>query len=572
MNIDDPRLGHPPLPDWLTEFRETQATAIDQIFSAYEAGADIVFLDAPTGAGKTLIAEAIRRLMKMRAIYLCTTKSLQEQFLHDYPYANVIKGRDNYPTLDSPDLFERGDWRSISAGDCTKEQVLLPACVTCETKPASQRLEHMDHVDGVTFTHCNYCHPWEECPYSVVKAEALSSFLAVANTSYFMHEVKYAGQFGRQDDDMGLRWSHPFVIIDEADQLEDELMRFIEFNMSKRLLKDLGIKPPEKKTVHSSWVEWAEKAALPALGQELSSVKYSLRRDKDNPRLMRRKKMIAAKIGQLKELYPRIEEDWVYTGYDYGDVRLKPTHVWEHAWEALWQHGKKFLLMSATIISPDQMAEDLGIDDAGLTWATVRVPSSFPVELRPIYYRGVARMSNKTKETSWPKMAEGVQELMDQYPDDRILVHTMSYGLTSFLAEHLDPYRVLSYQSGKERDDILRLYREQHNAVLLAPSFERGIDLPDEECRVMIVAKIPFPSLGDHQVSKRLYGKGGQGWYAMQTVRSLVQMTGRGVRHEQDYADTYILDSQFLHNTWKRHRTLLPEWWRDAVIWNGNTS
>ena len=50
----------------------------------------------------------------------------------------------------------------------------------------------------------------------------------------------------------------------------------------------------------------------------------------------------------------------------------------------------------------------------------------------------------------------------------------------------------------------------------------------------------------------------------MQTIRDIVQMTGRGVRSADDWAITYVLDSQFTKNVW-RNKFLFPEWWREAV-------
>ena len=81
----------------------------------------------------------------------------------------------------------------------------------------------------------------------------------------------------------------------------------------------------------------------------------------------------------------------------------------------------------------------------------------------------------------------------------------------------------------------------------------------------MVVAKCPFPSLGDSQVGARLHSSGGQQWYSVETIRTLVQMTGRGVRNKDDWCLTYILDSGFTSNIWKKAKHLLPAWWVEAV-------
>lgn len=98
---------------------------------------------------------------------------------------------------------------------------------------------------------------------------------------------------------------------------------------------------------------------------------------------------------------------------------------------------------------------------------------------------------------------------------------------------------------------------------------DRGVDLPGDLCRVIVVAKIPFPNLGDKRTNARLYRtKDGEFWYAVNTVRSLVQMPGRAVRSADDWAVTYILDHQFTTIVWAKSKRLLPGWWKAAVNWS----
>src|SRR5688572_29011158 len=93
-------IEYPPLPGWVD---------VDRLQSQDEVAADlarllkqhrVVFLQAPTGSGKTLIANlAQRKMQARRMIYTCTTKSLQDQVVRDFIYGRVLKGRSNYPTL-----------------------------------------------------------------------------------------------------------------------------------------------------------------------------------------------------------------------------------------------------------------------------------------------------------------------------------------------------------------------------------------------------------------------------------------------------------------------------------------
>ena len=53
--------NNPDLPSWVTELRPAQIDAVQQVSDLYDQGKKVVFLDAPTGAGKTLIGELVRR-------------------------------------------------------------------------------------------------------------------------------------------------------------------------------------------------------------------------------------------------------------------------------------------------------------------------------------------------------------------------------------------------------------------------------------------------------------------------------------------------------------------------------
>lgn len=127
---------------------------------------------------------------------------------------------------------------------------------------------------------------------------------------------------------------------------------------------------------------------------------------------------------------------------------------------------------------------------------------------------------------------------------------------------------VFSYQLAGDRARALSEYERAESGILVACSADRGVDLPDDKCRLIIIAKVPYPYLGDRMVSMRMHMPDGNTWYTVETVRSVVQMAGRGVRHERDYCRTVILDSQFQSGLWSRGQVLFPRWFREAVIWD----
>jgi len=225
--------------------------------------------------------------------------------------------------------------------------------------------------------------------------------------------------------------------------------------------------------------------------------------------------------------------------------------------------------MSATIISAEQMAQDLGLDDD--EWGLVQIGSTFDPDRRPIYVDPVVENTYANRDEAWPLMGDRIEQIMRYHSDDRILIHTVSYLFAEYITNRLrSDSRVITYTSARDREGALARFRRSDNGVVVAASFDRGVDLPQDDCRVVIIPKIPYPNLKDRQISKRMHGKGGQGWYSMSTVRSLVQMCGRAMRSEDDSCEIYLLDKMFTTQVNRKSRKLLPKWWREALVMSGS--
>jgi Helicase C-terminal domain len=70
-----------------------------------------------------------------------------------------------------------------------------------------------------------------------------------------------------------------------------------------------------------------------------------------------------------------------------------------------------------------------------------------------------------------------------------------------------------------------------------------GLDLHDDLSRFQVVVKVPYPNFTDPYIAarKRL----DRDWYLWQTAMRLIQATGRSVRSQEDFAETYIVDQDF---------------------------
>lgn len=551
MKVKDWTKGgaHPPLPDWVERVYPHQTRAVADICDEFERGCDVVQLDCPTGGGKTLIADLVRREMdiaKGGGLYVCTTKSLQAQVVRDFAYARVLKGRANY-TPTNLTSREQDGYRQGYKG----MRGIGVTCADCDASPPGVPADEQT---------CSYCEFVEDCPYGVARREAMTAEMGVLNTSYLLAECNGPGKFrGRE-----------LVVMDEADLIERELLGFVELRLSEKVCQMLGVEVPKKGSHMTTIRAWLE--------EEVATGLVDLRgRLQDGKTLEQRREFTRVErvLGDVRRVVER-EDGWVREGDEEGTrsgngLVLKPVTIEDDAGKYLWRHGEKWLLMSGTTVSVEGQAEALGIEEAGLKWGRVDVPMLFPRENRRVVYIPVTSMTRKAQEAgAMTKMLAGVQRVVDGHPEVNILIHTHSYSNAKAVSAGIvDSRPIITYTTAYDRDSSLEKFRARADvggAILVASSMDRGVDLPGSLCRVQIVVKMPLASLGSRQVSERLRTPGGQVWYLMETVRSLMQMCGRAVRGMDDEAVTFILDEHFgkVLKDGKRYG-MFPQWWLDAL-------
>ncbi len=501
----------------------------------------VYLLDVPTGVGKTVIAVGVHRLSEKKCIFITRTKQLQSQVEEDFPgIVKVVRGRENYPCLKHPDDFHPGDSSSYTAANCTDSKN----------------------------RHCEFK---DKCLYLLAKEEALVSPLAVLNASYYLTEINGINGPGKFS---GVE----LLVVDEVDSLEDELMNYIQFSVSEKQLGRLGIPLPHNPDELQAWLAWAE-----MIGREIGDRRRQLQgqlvlipEDKwQAPQLAKQKEADRLEsFGRRVAFFVReFDDTWVFYSQrdeETGERKwvFKPIFISKYASRFLWRHADRVLGMSATIFDPYIAKAALELGEGHYK----RLSSPFPVKHRPIFYSPAANLTKGTMDTERPKLLSAVQVLINRYPNDKILIHTVSYLLRDFLVKNLEQGRLITHTKWN-REDKLEEFKNSHEPlVMLSPSFDRGVDLPQEKCRYIIICKVPYLYKGDPQIRGRMKAPGGQKWYLLKAAQTLVQMSGRAVRSVDDYCDTYILDRQFdrLFSQMKHMKIatgdpILPQWWIDAV-------
>lgn len=517
MLNDSSRPHYPdlPLPGWVEELRPQQIDAVNEAVELFDSGCDVVLLDGPVGSGKTLIGELIRRELGMkRGLYICSDKSLQDQVARDFPYGRILKGRANYRTLLGSN--------AITCDDCVAMQPGDP---------------------------CTWCEPTFSCPYRVAKQQALSADLAILNSTMFLFAANYAKFFS----------GNQFVVADECDLLEDALSGFVEFRLPQWTVRDLNLEIPKKGSHKKTLAIWLEDVISKL--QDYSHQPLEPRRRRAVGNLIWNARIIVDTL--VKEVEQEDDQGQWVRDYETTTFCMRPVLVSLYGPKYLQRHGRKWLLMSGSIVSDEELVDTLGLMG---DWGTVNVPHVFPIENRPIIMAPIAEMTYKAEDREWGLLVTAIERILERH-DGRALVHTVSYKLAEFLHKNVkvEGRLNITHKDSAGKRHALERYLSTPNAVMFSPSMNRGVDLAEDKCRIQIICKTPFLSLKDKQVNARLHLPGGNLWYAVQAVRDIVQMTGRGVRSMEDTCITYILDRQFAVNIWRRWKPMFVQSFIDAV-------
>jgi Rad3-related DNA helicase len=105
-------------------------------------------------------------------------------------------------------------------------------------------------------------------------------------------------------------------------------------------------------------------------------------------------------------------------------------------------------------------------------------------------------------------------------------------------------------------------FESEEPTVLVSPSMDTGVSFDHEKSRFQIIAKVPYPSLASQK--NKLRQKNNPDWYSWKTIAGIVQMSGRSVRSETDWADTIIIDGSF-SDVIKYSGHLIPDWIQEAI-------
>ena len=227
-------------------------------------------------------------------------------------------------------------------------------------------------------------------------------------------------------------------------------------------------------------------------------------------------------------------------------------------WHFFLQRAQYKVMVSATLGSKEAYDERMGFKyeqkgDWDHTNSIVNesfmeiIPSTFDFTQSPIYFLNKFKMSYREKDISFKHLKTVIYSILSsKFSSQKGMIQTGSYEFAKKLYNDA-PYeikkRMLIYNGSREKVMMVKLHQMSNDTILVGPTLNTGIDLPGDECRFIIILKVPYPSLANKLVNERnrLFPL----WYNTHTSNEIIQGIGRGVRFNGDWCVTYILDACF---------------------------
>jgi Rad3-related DNA helicase len=524
--------------------RDTQKVALDWMANL-PANKKYIFCQLPVGSGKSLIAVTYAGFIgqgNFGSSYILTPQRvLQKQYEDSFDNYNLtsVYGKANY-------MCHTKVGMNCDMGDDIKK----PKCENCNAKEAFKRIAHTPNV-------------------------VLNYKLALLYSELFPGDPM---EFPKKD----------LMVFDECHTLENQLVNHRAVNVSKFRCDGMKLKffkPSGLKDAHA----WLIKTYFPAitslcvtLEKAVSVIdeKYEFSSGSLLPSELKTKKEFK-EVTRHKELVKRLTkmsyedvEKYYVLVTDDKSFQFKEIYGAGLFKQILLPKANRFLFMSSTVLNFEAFAKDLGIPPEET--AIIDLDSEFDIQNRPVYFMPTSKMSygwNKPENKPLrDKMANKVITLCNIHKEDSGIIHTGSFQLTKWLIEELKGkinQEILTHgviEDGDNRDDTINRFMENEGKipmVLISPSITEGLDLTNATARFAMFVKIPYPSLADEWVKRRLDLS--DEWYQRQAMIAVIQGGGRIVRSHEDWGNTYILDDSFNY-LWFKFKNFVPKWWKNAFI------
>ena len=566
----------------------------------------------PTGAGKSLLAALCASISGKRTVVLTATKGLQDQFVKDFYDVGFrdIRGQNAYPCIffmpqssvgSAPTIRISVDQGPCHAGMYCEHRGVISQQALAGEGASCIYYSQLNKAVKSRLVVTNYAY-WLAQPRLgqsglLVMDEADQAFGSIESfltTHLSAGECTIAGVDLPQDkpapgtsiSDATLervyqRVSNLLTLANDpgaypgeakaAAAKADEILTKYDTTLGSLRDRQQGSKVQPAPITWRDWREWAHHRLRRANLVELmlrESVQVMELLDKAKYRseilaVTEHCIQVQATIRKLETIRGGLGQ-WLWEatggGRGGGGHGFLFTPVWPGKYsELVFRGSPKVLVMSATLTP--KTADLLGIPPEDRDW--LDAGSAYAASRTPIQHVKTIRVDHRASEADMRMWVSRIDQILDQRTDRKGIILPVSYARCRFLVQHSrHADRMISHEARGVQDAVAKWRAASPPSTLVSPAIARGWDFPDDECRYILIGKIPFAD-GRTPVAKIRNAEDPEfaGFEAMQTV---VQEAGRGTRSPTDWCEVFILDDHWGW-FWSKNNKHAPEYFRKRL-------
>jgi len=554
------------------KFRPHQKETVMQVIQHWAGDIPNVIMEAPTGTGKSIIAMCVAgvlsRYYDKTGYILISDLSLLKQYENDItmylPHWGYIRGQSTYRCIKNGFNFATGVCKIRGCKSYGEIKSKFPDCA-----PYCEYIVQREKAINAPVTVCTYVYWLLQRNLLSFKDDDGAPFpqrdFVICDEAHKLVEIvqnNFSPRLGKEDiakvESLNLLLNlHSESIIDRMQEIKNRLATMPPGHNGEVFdcIKDYGgYLNVLSKRVGDALLD------VRAITLSKDDKKGKKEDDKINNKIATLNLWLndyAMRIGAYRDIIERIGPDNIVSTVDNnGSITLKCLN--DNYLMASRFHCRcgDRMYMSATIGDPAVYATNINVRE----FRSIKLPCVFDYTKSPIYFVNEYKMSYTAKDASFPMIALMIDGIMNLYRGMRGIIQTGNYKFAQDLQNVLSPQnkeRLLIYNDSMTKKDCLDALRYSDDKVLVGPSLVEGLSLNDDLCRFQIMMKVPYPSTADNYVKAKM--ERSQSWYDATTCVSILQGVGRGIRSEQDWCVTFILDACFNNLYWKASNMFPPE-------------
>ena len=420
------------------------------------------------------------------------------------------------------------------------------------------------------------------CPYLSAKKAALSSDVALLN-----YDVKIVDNLYTTKLNYNPRY---FSVCDEAHNIDNRVLNHVSLDLNGNTLhRELDFVFLEEYWTYTFAHEWydilehliklydmgcadinaqIERLKFKTMGKLTNKKKKEF--DEQILHLQKQAHHFENRMKKITETLKLIREnpdDWVVSrNKEKNIISFKPLFVHNYTHDYLFNSSKLHLFMSGSFGDIDTFISELNIPEDECKH--IFCPSDFNFKKRnPIFNCNVANLCAEDISRNLGKCVRVMKKIFRKHSHDKGLIHCtsketaldilnrfkgtryfdrmISYGVlfntTNRCVDY--SYKDDSFMFKNAEEALFHFKKSEKPLICVSYSMEEGVDLKDDDCRFQVIVKVPYPNVGDERISRRLNID--FGWYNNETMKTFIQMLGRGMRSRDDYCSNYVLDDRF---------------------------